>query len=427
MKASERIFFLPAFFLLISYFMKLASIPNQVLLVGIAFVTILILLRIFLNRETDRAKSVGQKFAHIIFFLLNMFVMTLPFANMFNQGLFPLIIYSIMVISVILYFIKINKNKYTVSNFIYPNNYRNFVLLNYVLIILNSPFVNVLPDNYYMPQFQEKYELGKGPVIYIDETHNNWHTASGLYTTFANILKKDGYNIKPFTDKFTIQTLQKVKILVISNALNTKNIDNWEQPVLPAYDDSEIQNINTWVNNGGSLFLIADHMPFSSASKSLASTFGFTFSDGFAKDKLRGNSDLFSRQKNMLLDNEITKGSNPSEYIDSIVTFTGQAFNIPDSAKSILNFNDDYVQYSPQVAWEFKNCKPENITGFSQGAFMNYGKGRIVIFGEAAMFSGQLGAGLSWVKIGLNSSKAKNNYKLLLNIVHWLDNKKPKS
>jgi hypothetical protein len=53
---------------------------------------------------------------------------------------------------------------------------------------------------------------------------------------------------------------------------------------------------------------------------------------------------------------------------------------------------------------------------------MKCGKGRIVVFGEAAMFSGQLGAGLSWIKVGMNSSEAKNNYKLLLNIVHWLDN-----
>jgi hypothetical protein len=65
----------------------------------------------------------------------------------------------------------------------------------------------------------------------------------------------------------------------------------------------------------------------------------------------------------------------------------------------------------------------EPIAGFSQGAVTNYGKGRIAAFGEASMFTGQLPAGLSWIKRGFNSHSAKNNYKLLLNTVHWLDNR----
>lgn len=422
MQTSKKLFFLPAILLLTACFLKLGTIPNNLLLIAVTFVLIIIYLIIFLIKQMKKATTFGRKFVHILFFLLIMVVMILPFANVFAQGLIPIIIYSVILLSVLIYFIKINENEYTIVNFIHPDNYRNFVFHNFVLIILNSPFVEVIPDKFYSPQFQPEYELGKGPEIYIDETHNNWHTASGLYSTFANVLRKDGYVVKPFTDKITSQTLQHIKILVISNALNGKNIDNWKQPVYSAFDDQEIQSINTWVKNDGSLFLIADHMPFSSASKNLASTFGFTFSDGFASKLVKSKTELFCRQKNMLIENELTNGRNSSEYVDSIVTFTGQAFKIPDSAKVILTFNEEYVQYSPQVAWDFKNCKPENITGFSQGSYMMYGEGRIVVFGEAAMFSGQLGAGLSCIKIGLNSSKAKNNYKLLLNIVHWLDN-----
>ena len=87
------------------------------------------------------------------------------------------------------------------------------------------------------------------------------------------------------------------------------------------------------------------------------------------------------------------------------------------SAHSILSFNENYVQYGSGGA----NDGPEDIHGFSQGAYMHYGKGRLVVFGEAAMFTGQYGGGLSWMKVGMNSPRAKNNYKLLLNIVHWLD------
>jgi hypothetical protein len=53
---------------------------------------------------------------------------------------------------------------------------------------------------------------------------------------------------------------------------------------------------------------------------------------------------------------------------------------------------------------------------------MKYGKGRLVFFGEAAMFTAQL-AGPSQAQVGMNSEYAEENYKLLLNIIHWLDHK----
>ncbi len=53
---------------------------------------------------------------------------------------------------------------------------------------------------------------------------------------------------------------------------------------------------------------------------------------------------------------------------------------------------------------------------------MEYGKGRIVVFGEAATFSAQL-AGEQKSKMGMNNPQAKQNPQLLLNIIHWLDRK----
>ena len=53
---------------------------------------------------------------------------------------------------------------------------------------------------------------------------------------------------------------------------------------------------------------------------------------------------------------------------------------------------------------------------------MKFGKGRVVAFGEAAMFSAQL-AGSEKRKMGMNNPIAAENYRLLLNIIHWLDGK----
>lgn len=49
---------------------------------------------------------------------------------------------------------------------------------------------------------------------------------------------------------------------------------------------------------------------------------------------------------------------------------------------------------------------------------MKYGKGRIVIFGEAAMFTAQL-QGKN--KMGMNTKSASQNAQFLLNTLHWLN------
>ena len=58
----------------------------------------------------------------------------------------------------------------------------------------------------------------------------------------------------------------------------------------------------------------------------------------------------------------------------------------------------------------------------SQGAYKKYGKGRIVAFGEAAMFTHQI-QGPKKTKMGMNNKVAPENHQLLLNIIHWLDGK----
>jgi len=47
------------------------------------------------------------------------------------------------------------------------------------------------------------------------------------------------------------------------------------------------------------------------------------------------------------------------------------------------------------------------------------GEGRYAMFGEAAMFTAQL-AGNTKTRTWMNSDYTEENYKLLLNIIHWL-------
>jgi hypothetical protein len=47
----------------------------------------------------------------------------------------------------------------------------------------------------------------KHPKVAIDEAHNNFHTASGRYKPFADLITNDGYRVIENKQKFTKETL----------------------------------------------------------------------------------------------------------------------------------------------------------------------------------------------------------------------------
>ena len=77
----------------------------------------------------------------------------------------------------------------------------------------------------------------------------NRHTAAGSYKPFVDVIANDGYVVQANKSKFSKDILKKHNILVISNA---------KAPITAEESDA----IHTWVKEGGSLFLIADHNPY---------------------------------------------------------------------------------------------------------------------------------------------------------------------
>ena len=295
-------------------------------------------------------------------------------------------------------------------------------LLLIILIIPSQLFSQQVADTSYNPVIHKPaYEMGKGPVIFIDEGHQNFHRKNGRYKAFSNLLERDGYNVLEYKGIFKKDELDNGKILVISNALNVVNVGNWVLPNPSAFKKPEIDAVKEWVWEGGNLFLIADHMPMAGAAQDLAEVFEFEFTNGFVFDTLSRGPALFNLKEETLIESNITKGRNSTESVEQIATFTGQAFRIPDDATPILIFANSYVNLLPDTAWVFNDTTIRlNAGGWSQGAFKKYGKGRVVVFGEAAMFSAQL-AGPQKRKTGMNNEIAPENYQLLLNIIHWLD------
>ncbi len=274
-----------------------------------------------------------------------------------------------------------------------------------------------IADTLYSPEILNPvYNKGAGSIVLIDEAHHNFHTLNGRFRPFAHVLEKDGYVVKASAEPFTASQLSNAKILVIANALDSSNLQQWSLPNPSAFTDTEIAVVNEWVKNGGSLFLIADHMPFPGAAEKLAASFGFKFYNGFAMKN--GGHDVFTLGNGLIV-NKLTKGRNEAETITSLQTFTGQAFEIPENAQPVVVLNSKYTLKMPTVAWQFTKDTPEiSCEGLAQGAYLKYGKGRIVVFGEAAMFTAQL-QGKN--KVGMNLKSASQNFQFLLNTIHWLD------
>ena len=292
-----------------------------------------------------------------------------------------------------------------------------------LLLIFTSLTGQQEADTSFNPAIPEPmYDPGSGPVVFIDERHNNFHTKDGRYSSFARLLERDGYVVEAYTGNFTSSGLENGKILVISNALNEANVEEWVNPCPSAFNSEEITVVREWVEQGGSLFLIADHMPMGGAAADMAATFGFQFTNGFALDtSARGRPAVFDRTSGTLHDNPITNGKTTKEKVDKVLSFTGQAFRIPPDAMPILTLTDNFINFLPDTAWVFRSHTPRQTAGgWSQGACKEVGEGRVVFFGEAAMFSAQL-AGPQQFRMGMNHPEATQNYQLLLNIVHWLD------
>lgn len=181
-------------------------------------------------------------------------------------------------------------------------------LLCIFLIFPLLSFSQQVADTSYHPVIQyPMYAKEKGSVVFIDEGHNNFHTKNGRYTSFSNLLESDGYNVTSYTGDFRKSELSMGKILVIANALNERNVQDWFLPNPSAFTRVEIEIVEQWVRDGGSLFLIADHMPFGGASKDLAAEFGFEFTNGFVFEGNNQGPAYFNLKEGGLTESIITK------------------------------------------------------------------------------------------------------------------------
>ncbi len=264
------------------------------------------------------------------------------------------------------------------------------------------------------PAFKKSY-----PRILFDEAHNNFHTAAGRYKPFADLIVNDGYHLVRGRKVFTIEGLATFKILVIANALGAEDMDD-DAADSSAFSEEECDVVRDWVRGGGALLLIADHAPFGGAAENLAKRFGVEMSKGFTFDTENSSKDsanpsllVFSNENKLLLDHPISRGRNDAEKINRVFTFTGQSLKGPDGSAAFLKLSDTAKD---RAAPDSKT--DVSAAGRAQGIAFKFGKGRVVVLGEAGMLSAQL-AGSEKTPMGMNVP-GNDNKQLALNVMHWL-------
>jgi hypothetical protein len=262
--------------------------------------------------------------------------------------------------------------------------------------------------------------------VLVDEAHDNFHTADGRYRPFAELLRADGFTVERGLSPFTRDVLAGYDLLVIANA----GPPDRETPG-SAFTPGEVTAVESWVRDGGSLLLIADHAPFGIAARALAGAFGVVLHDDHLRDPEHADDALaspyvlvFERTEGLIADHPITRGRGPDEAVHRVVTFGGQALEAPPGATRLLRLaKTAEIVDDPDRGEE---AQVRSADGMAQAVALEHGRGRIAVLGEAAVFTSQVirgetaeSMGRTELRIGM-SRKDTDNRRLALNTVRWL-------
>ena len=286
-----------------------------------------------------------------------------------------------------------------------------------ICVICVTAFAQQAADPEFNTAVENPAYKREGPRVMFDEAHHNFHTMEGRYKPFVDLVLNDGYRVIRNRQPFTKTTLSDFKILVISNALGAEELDD-EGADKSAFTEEEIKAVHDWVKDGGALLLIADHAPFGGAAGALSSRLGVGMNNGYTfdeKNSVAGSPShlIFSRENKLLGSHPIMEGRSENERINLLRSFTGQTLTGPKDSVAILKLSDT-ATHSPHFNQELV----ASAAGQAQAVALKFGKGRVLVQGEAAMLSAQV-AGAEKRRMGMNVP-GNDNKQYVLNVMHWL-------
>jgi hypothetical protein len=254
------------------------------------------------------------------------------------------------------------------------------------------------------------------PQVLYDEAHFNLYAAGGRYKPFADLVTSDGYRVVPTKEPFTAQSLMGSEVLVIVNA-GSAQPEAADRSKL-AFTNDECSIVREWVGQGGALLLVADQAPAGTAAANLAVAFDVEMGKAFTIDPVNFEQSAnnlswigYSRANKGLGDHPIMRGRDSSERINRVLSFTGQSLKGPKESVPLL-----ILSRGAYDLIDLNHPDPTTMTsaaGRAQAVALVSGKGRVVVFGEAAMLTAQA------QNFGMNYPGVDNR-QLVLNVMHWL-------
>ena len=270
------------------------------------------------------------------------------------------------------------------------------------------------------------YPESTGPRILLDGAHHNFFVQWDFIEPFADLARADGYRPEIGEDAFTEEYLAGFDIVVIITALPFDFTTKTEVTTESTFTDDEISVLHEWVDAGGSLLVFSEHAPLDQAINPLLQRFGMSTSIGYVVDSENADKSfgkpgwiVFSRANGLLnVEHPVIQGRNENEAIDSVVTFGGSSL----SGEGYTNL----FRLSPTARNEVHPTGVGPVgMGTSQALAGEFGEGRIVAFGDsngftAMVFNEEDG---STISAGMNTEHYDWK-QLVLNVLHWLSQKK---
>ena len=155
------------------------------------------------------------------------------------------------------------------------------------------------------------------------------------------------------------------------------------------------------------------------AAETLAARFGVGMSKAYTLDPSNTIAEennpgfiVYSRENKLLGEHPITRGRDATERVGRVIAFTGQSLTGPKGSVAFMKLADTAKDTMPG------SDKQVSAAGRAQGLAFAFGKGRVVVMGEAGMLSAQL-MGPDKLPFGMNRPGIDNR-QLALNIMRWL-------
>lgn len=269
-----------------------------------------------------------------------------------------------------------------------------------------------------------------GPQIVLSTTNNDY-VRRGAMDPFAGLARTDGFRVARQAGDLVSALNADTRILVIANAYLPSYRDFPAMTPPSAFSDSEIEAVRAWVGNGGGLLMLADHAPFGGGSSKLAEAFGFQYLNGHAAETRSADAGYarvtidFTPQNGLAAGHPIVDGQTGRAPVKRFAAFGGQAFIPADGARQLLTIPQGWSAiFTYRLEAELAVAPRIDASGMAQGATLEYGKGRIALFGETGGFTAQVIDGTK--KFGFNTAEGSDNPEFILATLRWLARFEPK-